>query len=67
MSDGCWERTEIQFKPVIFVRNVVVLFLVLYHVFKRLELLSFDSPAETDKVRRFPTSTKIFMSASAGN
>ena len=31
-----------------------------------MELLLFDSPAETDIVRRFPMSIKIFVSASAG-
>ena len=38
------------------VRNVVVLFLALYHVFKNMEPLSFDSAVETDVFRRFPTS-----------
>ena len=42
-----------------FVRSVVVLFLALYHVY-------FDSPAEIDVVRRFHTSAKVFLSASAG-
>ena len=28
---------------------------------------SFDSSAETNVVRRFPTSTKVFVSAPAGN
>ena len=31
-----------------------------------MEPLSFDSPAETDVVRRFPTSAKVFVFASAG-
>ena len=31
-----------------------------------MEPLYFDSPAETDIVRRFPTSAKVFVSASAG-
>ena len=29
--------------------------------------LFFDSPEETDVVRRFPTSAKVFVSGSAGN
>ena len=51
----------------VFVRNVVLLFFDLYRVFRSMELLSFDSPAETDVVRRFPTSAKVFVSTSAGN
>ena len=33
---------------------------------KSMEPLSFDGPAETDFVRRFPTSTKVFEFASPG-
>ena len=44
-----------------------MLFLALHRVFKSMELLSFDSPAETDIVRRFHTSAKVFVSTSAGN
>ena len=44
-----------------------MLFLALYRVFKNMEQLSFDSPAETDVVRRFPTTANVFMSLSAGN
>ena len=47
-----------------FARSVVVLFLSLYRVFKSMELLFFDSHAETDIVRRFPTSEKVSMSTS---
>ena len=50
----------------VFVRNVVVLFLAFYRVLKSMEPLSFDSSAETDVVRRSPTSAKVFVSASAG-
>ena len=32
-----------------------MLFLALYRVFKSMEALSFRSPAETGKVKRFPT------------
>ena len=32
----------------VFIRNVVVLFLALYRVFKSTEPLSFDSPVKTD-------------------
>ena len=45
----------------VFVRNVVALFLGLCRVFKTMEPLSFDTPAETDVVRRFPTSAKNFV------
>ena len=51
----------------VFVRNVVMLFLYLYRVFKNKESLYFDSPAKTDVVRRFPTSAKVFVSALVGN
>ena len=51
----------------VFVRKVVVLFLALYRVFKSMELLCFDSPAETDVVIRFHTSEKVFVSTLAGN
>ena len=36
-----------------------MLFLALYRVFKNMEQLFFDSPAETDVVRRSPTTTKV--------
>ena len=45
--------------------NVVILFLSLYRMFKSMEPLSFDSPAETDVARKFPTLAKVFVSASA--
>ena len=32
-----------------------------------MELLSFDSPVETDVVRRIPTSAKVFVSGPARN
>ena len=48
-----------------FVRIVFVLFMALYHVFKSMEQLSFDSPTRTDVVRRFLSFTKVFLSASA--
>ena len=51
----------------VFVRNVVVLLLALYRVFKSMELVFFDSPAETDVVRRFPRSAKVFVAASSRN
>ena len=61
----CWERTEILFRrKKRLLGNAVVLFLALYRVFKSMEPLSFDKPAETDVVRRLPTSAKVFMSAS---
>ena len=40
-----------------------MLFLVFNRVFKSMYLVSFDSPAETDVVRRSPTSTKGFVEA----
>ena len=49
-----------------FVRVVVVLSWFCIVCIKCMEPLHFDSPAETDVVRRFPTSAKIFMSASTG-
>ena len=61
MSDICWERIEIQFQRVKrLLRNVVVLFLALYRLFK-----SIDSPVESDAVRKFPTTAKVFVSAPA--
>ena len=48
----------------VFVKSVFVLFLAL--CIKYMEPLSFDSPAETDVGRRFPTSAKGFVSASTG-
>ena len=38
-----------------------MLFLALYRMFKGTELLSFDRPEETDKVRRFPTFIKAYI------
>ena len=35
--------------------------------FKSMEPLSFDSPAETDEVRRLPTFAKVFVSSPARN
>ena len=43
-----------------FLRNFVVLFLDLHRVPKSMKPLSFDSPAETDVVRRLPTAAKVF-------
>ena len=40
--------------------NVVLFFLALYHVFKSMEPLLVDSPAETDVVRRSITA-KVFV------
>ena len=51
----------------VFEKNVVVLFLALFHVFKSMEPLSFNSPAEIDEIRRLPRSTKVFVSSSARN
>ena len=42
------------------VKNVVMLFLALFRLFKSMKPLSFDSPAETDVVRRLPTAAKVF-------
>ena len=44
-----------------------MLFVTLYRVFKSMEPLSFDSPAEIDVVRRFLTYPKIFVSSPAWN
>ena len=50
------------------VRNVVVLFVALYRMFfKCREPLSFDIPTETDIVRRFPMSAKVFVFTQDGN
>ena len=38
-----------------------MLFLALYRVFNSMEPLYFDSLAETDVVKRFPTSAKVFL------
>ena len=46
----------------LFIRSVVMLFVTLYRVYY-MEPLSFDSPAETDIVRRFPTSVKVLCPA----
>ena len=43
----------------VFVRSADVLFLAIVCI-KCMEPLSFDSPEETDIVRRFPTSAKVF-------
>ena len=48
-------------RSVALVKNVVVLFLALCRVFKSMEPLTFDSLAETDVVRRFPNSAKVFV------
>ena len=48
-----------------FVRSVVVLFLCILCI-KCMEPLSFDSPVETDVIRRFTASAKVFVCASAG-
>ena len=50
-----------------FVTDVAVLFLALYRVFKNMEPLYFDSLAETDVVRTFLRSAKVFLSTSAEN
>ena len=47
------ERDPVQ-KCKAFVRSVAVLFLALYRGIKCMEPLSFDRPAETDVVKRFP-------------
>ena len=44
-----------------------MLFLALYIVFKSIEPLPFDSPAETDVARRFSTNAKVFVSTPVGN
>ena len=44
-----------------------MLFQALYGVFKSMEPLSSDSPAETDVVRSSPHSTKICVATPAGN
>ena len=44
-----------------------MLFFALYHVFKGIELLIFDSPAEIDVVKSSLTSAKVFVSSLAGN
>ena len=51
----------------VFVRNIIVLFLALYHAFKSMEPLSSGSPEETDMVRRFLKFTKVFVATSAGD
>ena len=44
-----------------------MLFSALYRVFKSMEPLSFDNPADTVVVKRFSTPAKLFVSALAGN
>ena len=46
--------------------SVVVLSWICIACIKCMEPLSFDTPAQTDVVRRFPTSAKVFVSVSAG-
>ena len=38
-----------------------MLFLGLYRAVQSMEQLSFDSPAETDVVKKFPTPSKVFV------
>ena len=49
-----------------FVRSVVVLSWLCIVCIKCMKPVSFNSTAETDVVKRFPTSAKVFVSASAG-
>ena len=42
-------------------------FLAFYGVFKSMETLPFDSPKETDVVRRSPMTTKVFNFTPAWN
>ena len=67
MSDIYREDRDLVPTSKVFVRNVVVLCLALYRVFKGMEPLTFDRPAETNVVRRFPAYAKVFVSISAGN
>ena len=50
ISDICRESNKNLFQLVVFVRNVFVLFLSLYRVFKSMEPLYFGSPAEIDVI-----------------
>ena len=60
MSFICWERTEIQFQRVYrFYLAVIMMFVALYRVFNGTELLSFDSPAKTDVVKRLLKMAKV--------
>ena len=69
---GGYERHQLgtDLDPVLmciaFVRNDVMFFLALYRVFKSMEPLYFDSPAETNVVRRFRT-TSVFVSVPVRN
>ena len=68
MSTIYWERTgDLVSTCKVVVRNVGVLFSALYRAFKSMEPLSLNSPEETAVVKRFPTSAKVFVFASAGN
>ena len=49
-----------------FVRSVVLFSWLCIVCIKCMELLSFDSSAETDVVKRFSTSAKVFVLASIG-
>ena len=62
----CLEQTEIQFQCLKHLYgNVVLLLLALYHTFKSMEQLPFDSPAKTDVVRRFLSTANVFVSTQA--
>ena len=50
-------------KGIAFVRKCCVVLVC----FKNMELLSFDSLSEIEVIRSFPTSTKVFVTVSAGN
>ena len=59
------KRTRIQFHVYTFCKDVLM-FLALYRVFKSMEPLSFDSPADTEAVKRSSTSPKVFESIQGG-
>ena len=63
MSDIWWERTQIQYQRVKGLERVFLCCSLLCIVcIKCMEPLSFDSPAKTDVVIRFPKSAKVRMS-----